>query len=682
MSSHAKELRPDIQAMRAIAVVAVFAYHLWPSRVPGGFVGVDVFFVISGFLITGNLIREAERTGRIDVWSFWSRRIRRLLPAALLVIAVSSVAVFAWVPQNLWPQFLRESIAATLYVQNWVLAADSVDYLAADNAPSAVQHFWTLSVEEQFYIFTPLLLILFLIAGRRLMAKRAILLAGIGAITLASLIDSVWLTSVNQPAAYFVTTTRAWEFGVGALLVFAPPATSVRAARVAVVAGLIGVVSSVFVISGELPFPGALAAWPVLATAAMIWGGRAMGARWLAAAGVRPIRFTGDVSYAAYLWHWPLIVILPFALDRALTTVDKVGILVATLALAGLSTRFVEDPIRYSPRLLGGGRSPRTIGAWGAAGMAAVVGLAGIGLITADTRRVEAAEKAAVVVTKTPECLGAMAIVNRAACAGMVSTDVLVPDPAHASTDTFGRADCWSKVDVAELHMCTLGPADADVRLAAIGDSHSNALLLAYQALAERNGWRIDVAGHNGCFWTTSVQVKPAQAMVEGCEGWKANLSAYLAGTDPYDAIVVTNARDRLHLVVEDGEDMIDAAVSGLLEAWATQTSRGTRIIAIRDNPAMPADVVTCVVQHPTLANERCSRPARRALGARDALVEAAARSDNARVIDLTDIYCPGGVCVPVIGNVVVYQDRDHLTATFVRSLVSVLDDRLRAALP
>lgn len=681
MSSHAKDLRPDIQAMRAIAVVAVFAYHLWPSRVPGGFVGVDVFFVISGFLITGNLIREAERTGRIDVWSFWSRRIRRLLPAALLVIAVSSVAVFAWVPENLWPQSLRESIAATLYVQNWVLAADSVDYLAADNAPSAVQHFWTLSVEEQFYIFTPLLLILFLVAARRLMAKRAILLAGIGAITLASFADSVWLTSVNAPAAYFVTTTRAWEFGVGALLVFAPPATSVRAGRAAVVAGLIGVVSSVFVISSELPFPGALAAWPVLATAAMIWGGRAMGGRWVAAADFRPVRFTGDVSYAAYLWHWPLIVILPFALDRALTTVDKLGILVATLALAGLSTRFVEDPIRYSPRLLGGGRSPRAIAAWGAAGMAVVVGIAGIGLVTADTRRVEAAERAAVVVTETPECLGAVAIVNGAACAGVVAPDFLVPDPAQASTDAFGRTDCWAGEDVAELHMCTFGPADANVRLAAIGDSHSNALLVAYQALAERNGWRIDVAGHRGCFWTTSIQVKPTQAMVEGCEGWKANLTEYLAETDPYDAILVTNARNRMHLVVEDGEDMIDEAVSGLLEAWATQTSRGTRIIAIRDNPAMPADVVTCVVQHQTLANERCSRPVRRALGARDALVEAAARSDNARVIDLTDIYCPKGICVPVIGNVVVYQDRDHLTATFVRSLVPVLDDRLRAAL-
>ena len=155
--------RPDIQAMRAIAVLAVLLYHLWPARLPGGFIGVDIFFVISGFLIVGNLLREAESTDRIKLWPFWSRRAKRLLPAALVVLAATAIAVVVWLPQNYWVQYMREVIASALYVQNWVLAADSVDYMAQNNTASPVQHFWTLSVEEQFYIVVPIIMVLLLV---------------------------------------------------------------------------------------------------------------------------------------------------------------------------------------------------------------------------------------------------------------------------------------------------------------------------------------------------------------------------------------------------------------------------------------------------------------------------------------------------------------------------------------
>jgi hypothetical protein len=465
------------------------------------------------------------------------------------------------------------------------------------------------------------------------------------------------------------------------LLVFAPAARSIAAGRLAVVVGLAGIASAVLLLSNQVPFPGATAGWPVLATAAVIWGGVAMGRRWEGIAGLAPVQFVGGISYSTYLWHWPLIVILPYALGHDLTVLDKVAIIGATLLLAAGSTRYIEDPIRYSSRLLGGNRSPRAIGAWAAAGMAAVVAVSGIGLLVADSNRTASVQRTAAVVAEAPQCLGGMAVVNADRCTGVIPADVIVPDPAQAATDTFNRSDCWAAVDVPDLHVCTLGHRDAPVRLMAIGDSHSNVLLAAYQALAEQNGWRIDVAGHNGCYWTTLIQQKRVQAQTDGCEGWKRNLNAYLGAAAPYDAILVTNARDGAAAVVPAGVDVIKATAQGLARAWSPQTARGTRIIAIRDNPAMRPDVVTCVARFGLAANAHCALPASQALGARDALVEAVGLDPGGRLIDMTDIYCPAGVCLPIIGHVVVYQDKDHMTATFVRTLVPALSDRINAAL-
>lgn len=675
-------IRPDIQALRAIAVLSVFVFHLWPGALPGGFSGVDVFFVISGFLIAGKLIHEAETSGSVRVLEFWARRVRRLLPGALTALAATSVAVYVWVPLNLWPQFLREVAGATVYIQNWVLANDAVDYFAAGNAPSPVQHYWTLSVEEQFYVFTPLLLLGLLVLARRPVTKRAILFTGVATVTVASFACSVWLTTISQPSAYFVTTTRAWEFGVGALLVFAPAPRSAGMARLAMVAGLLGILGAARFLSSAMPFPGAIAAWPVLATAAAIWGGVTMGRRWIRVAAFGPVQLVGDISYALYLWHWPLIVIAPFALDHALSIRDKVAIVGMTFVLAYLSTRLIEDPVRYSRALTVAARSRIRTAAWGAAGMVAVLVISVSGLAVAQDRRASTTQQAAQITTQHPTCLGAMAIENAAACQGVIPAAALVPDPADAGTDSFNRPDCWATVDSAELHVCSLGPSDATVRLMAIGDSHSNGLLIAYQAIADRNHWQIDVAGHNGCYWTMAVQRKPVQAMVEGCEGWKARLMAWIDARPAYDAILVTNARRGFEVTPAPGQSLVAATVDGLVRAWATQTVRGSRIIAIRDNPAMRSDIVTCVVRHPTDANTRCASPEATAVGPTDPLVQAVGMTANARLIDLTELYCPGDVCLPLIGNVVVYLNKDHVTATWVSSLAPILSDRIAAALP
>jgi peptidoglycan/LPS O-acetylase OafA/YrhL len=212
-ASRREKHRADIQGLRAVAVLLVLLFHLWPNRVTGGYVGVDVFFVISGFLITGHLVRDFQTNGRISLARFWSRRAIRLLPASLVVIFASLVAVLVLVPASQIIQFVTEGAASAAYVVNWVLAAFSVDYLAADNLPSPFQHFWTLSVEEQFYILVPLLLVIAAAVTRSHSLRTfRIVLGGAAALSLGY---GIWLTATTPAVAYFSTFTRAWSSSPG-----------------------------------------------------------------------------------------------------------------------------------------------------------------------------------------------------------------------------------------------------------------------------------------------------------------------------------------------------------------------------------------------------------------------------------------------------------------------------------
>src|SRR3954469_2172017 len=221
-------VRPEIQGLRAVAVAVVVVCHFWPAALPGGFVGVDVFFVISGFLITSHLLREVAATGRVSLAAFWARRARRILPAALLVLAVCALATLALVPDVHRSQFFAEIRASAFYVQNWQLAHSAVDYFARGDGPSPVQHFWSLSAEEQFYLVWPVLILIAAAIHRRAIA------IVLGAVTIASLVYSISKTASDPAAAYFITPTRAWEFGFGGLLAMLRPTTVIAPARAVV----------------------------------------------------------------------------------------------------------------------------------------------------------------------------------------------------------------------------------------------------------------------------------------------------------------------------------------------------------------------------------------------------------------------------------------------------------------
>ena len=462
-------MRQEIQGLRALAVVLVVLFHLWPGRVSGGYVGVDVFFVISGFLITAHLLREVDREGSVDLARFWARRMRRLLPAAYVVLLASAVGTLVLVPQLLWRQFLGELTAAALYVENWALAIGSVDYLAADNAPSPAQHYWTLSAEEQFYLVWPLLVLAGLWVAkvasdrrnrREAVDQRRAVFFVLAVTTAASLGYSLWITASNGAWAYFVTPARAWEFGAGALLAFAPAASGVLAPRLRAALGwlaLVVLLSSAIVLDESTPMPGTAAIWVVAASAALIWV-EAPAVDWAPARLLvtGPARYLGDISYSVYLWHWPLIILLPYVTEHPLTSLDRLSVLLATVGLAALTKRWVEDPVRTGHRF--GLPRPRVTFAYAALGAAAVVMVCVVPRLEL-TRELEATQRAAAQLTEEPpRCFGAAARDPQSqGCPNPDLEGVVVPAPEVVREDYPQYGRCATPAIGEPLEPCRFG---------------------------------------------------------------------------------------------------------------------------------------------------------------------------------------------------------------------------------
>lgn len=300
-----KRFRADIEGVRAVAALLVAIYHIWLGRVSGG---VDVFFVIAGFLITGSLLRGMQRTGRVDVGRFLGRLAIRLLPNALTVLITVGVATVLLFPLSRQQAVMREITASALYVENWQLIANSVDYLARDAEDSPVQHFWAMSIQGQFYLIWVALALISLVGARRAIGRRFIALMAL--LTLVSFVISVTMTWTDQPVAYFHTATRAWEFGIGGLVagLVAVPRLSERGQRIAGWSGLVLIVCTGMVVPVSSAFPGIAALLPVTGAVLILLGGTPSRHSVASVLSSRPLVSLGGVAYAIYLWHWPLLV--------------------------------------------------------------------------------------------------------------------------------------------------------------------------------------------------------------------------------------------------------------------------------------------------------------------------------------------------------------------------------------
>ncbi|GLY15907.1 acyltransferase [Kineosporia sp. NBRC 101677] len=647
--------RGDIQGLRAVAVLVVLLYHtgLGPS---GGFIGVDVFFVLSGFLITGLLVREHEKTGRISLPQFWARRARRLLPASALVLLVTCVGARWYLPASQWQSIGQDAMAAAAYVVNWRLAAESVDYLAEGSLASPLQHYWSLAIEEQFYVVWPLLLSVLLLARRRAVATAVIGLVVVVSLTLA-------LTTYSAQT-YFTTHTRVWELAAGALCAVAfarrplPQGRSLVAALLSW-AGLAMILVALFVVKPETMWPGPLTVLVVAGTMLLLrYGPSAGGARLVLA--LPPMRWLGDISYSLYLWHWPLVVFAQ--VDGELTRTEGLSIVGIGVVLATLTYYLVEGPARKARFW-----APSALGIAG--GLTLTLVAVGSGTALAHSRSVE--------VPVQP--LGAAA-----AYPAQDSASALAPPPERAKDDNgeIYERGCASNYASSDPRPCVFdhskGPNAPVVYV--VGDSKAGQWAPALLVLAQQHGWKLVSMTKAGCPFSDIHRLLTPDEGYTTCEPWN---QAVLEEIRAHPPTLLVTTQLQFYRSVKDGRPLPGEAnrqelIRGMAVRLQQMHDLDVPVLAMAETPRMGEDVAACVSLHLDDL-DACAKPRDSVL--KGLVVGKAAEETDTPVADLTDRVCAAYLCPPVIGDVLVYRDDHHLTATFSRTLAPFLDEEMARVL-
>jgi peptidoglycan/LPS O-acetylase OafA/YrhL len=654
-----RPFRADIQGLRAIAVAVVVLDHAGAPFTGGGFIGVDLFFVISGFLISGHLLDGLRRTGRIDLARFYAARARRILPAALVTIAATTVASFLVVSPLRVLDIVHDAIASALYVPNILFAVRQTDYLAG-TAPSPFQHFWSLGVEEQFYIVWPLLLIVAFLLGRR---SHIVLVVTIGAVTIASFAASVLTTPDAPPVAFFSPHTRAWEFGVGALIAASGPLLVRLPRPVGAVlgwAGLALIVGATIGFSAELDYPGYAALVPVAGAAFVIVAGAvqhpaAGPARVL---GARPLQFLGAISYSLYLVHWPILVLVHehVGIDRPLDVPLGLALAAASVPTAWILYRLVENPVRR----------------WRAPSRAVLITAVVTTLVLVSALLGSGAVAAHLPLTSTRATTERPAAELPAGTPFVPANVAPSLDAATADTGEIYGNGCQQNLRESAVLTCSFGDLDATRTIALFGDSHAGRWFPALERAATGLGYRLDTYTKSGCR-SEETAAAWASAKNPSCSDWRAEAIERLAADAP-DVIVLAN-----HLGPTPGRDRgIQTAdwIDGLTALY-DRLPADSLVVTLADSPEFPASPVLCLSSHLDGA-DGCAVERAAALNPaiRDAQRTVAAERGGA-VVDLTDFLCNVSECPAVIGSTLVYSDEHHLTATFSRSLAPTLEERL-----
>ncbi|MDQ1538875.1 MAG: hypothetical protein QOE58_3268 [Actinomycetota bacterium] len=644
----------------------VVLYHFWPGTITGGYVGVDAFFVISGYLITSHLLREADATGTVKLWAFYARRARRLLPASIVVLVFAALGSFLLLPTDLWASTAREVAASAFYVQNLWLASKAVTYSGSNEVPSPVTHYWSLSAEEQFYLIWPGLIILSCLAARKWLRGRTTTTVGatLLVVTAGSFACSVWATQTHRAAAYFITPTRAWEFGAGALVVllmrqWVPTLVWARLLRWL---GLGGLLASAWLYSNETPFPGYAAALPILATAAVIVAGdtgrRDPSDRVFR---LRLLQWLGDVSYSVYLWHWPLLVFAPYLLRRNLGTPDLVLLLLICLAISGLSKRYVEDATRFLPRLTA---SPRATLSAAAVSMAVIALVCATQVYAVGIR--EQQDLARLTAVSSRPCFGAPAMDNPAKCPDALTALPLVA-VGKADAPWAPEPGCHGNGSNPTVLTCYWGTGRPRRVVALVGDSHAEHWRGALHRIAKARNWQIHEMFAGGCPATDARSVSFEHHVRDGeaCRTWTAKATARLRALAPDDIITTAYAQKNVFEPVGSGP-------AGFERVWR-QWLGFSRVTVLRDIPTTGnRNGPQCLAVN--VGNPQACASKRSTVLIDDDMMRAERNmSGEVSLVDLSDYFCDVKRCFAVIGGASVYYDYDHMSMQFSASLSAAL---------
>jgi peptidoglycan/LPS O-acetylase OafA/YrhL len=688
-----RRFRPDVEGLRAVAIVLVVLYHTHASLAPGGYVGVDVFFVISGFLITGQLVRELRTDGRISFLAFYARRARRILPAALLTVIVTAVASALLLDPLAAKRALSDDLSAVYFGANVHFAAQGADYFNAGLSPSPVQHFWSLSVEEQFYIVWPLLLVLSSVGWLRLSRRRdrdrvrrpvtGAVIVVLGILAAISLVASIEQTAASPSSAYFSIATRAWELAVGAMVALALPRVARLPHRLAVPLSWVGlacIVLAAGLFSSTTSYPGDLALLPVLGAAAVICGGSALASRRFGAEallGKPPFQRVGAWSYSWYLWHWPALVLAPAVLGHSLSEFQALGVAAASLVIAVMSFVLLERPIRRIQIVVR--RPVLGLGAGGVLAAIAVASVALSGLLVGPLASTGAA----------PARLAAAhnsASLRPKLIAGARTTKV--PPNLQPSLNAMASAlprtiadGCELAYGRAEIKPCVYGDHGSQTTVVLFGDSHAGHWFDAVNAISKQRHWRLVVLTKEGC---TPAEVTFRDDSASLCARWRESAEARIANLHPA-LVIVSWARWMQPLAKQTA-----GVPSGYGGAWQDGVAAifqflrrsSKHVIFLSDTPYLPRSAPDCVAGH--LSDVRsCTITRSQAviLPAIKAAELRIAKQEHIKTIDPTAWFCAPKICPVIVGNILVYHDKAHMTTEWSRYLAPVLGNAIRRAI-
>jgi peptidoglycan/LPS O-acetylase OafA/YrhL len=691
--SQGRHFRPDIQGLRALAVLLVIVAHSGFETFSGGFVGVDVFFVISGFLITSLLMREAATKGRISLLGFYARRARRILPAAALVAVVTVLASLVLLPLVRAAEVIKDSVWAAAFAANIRFASVGTDYFAKGEPPSPLQHYWSLSVEEQFYLVWPILLVgAIAFAGARggRLGRRTPLLL-IAGLSLASFGWSVYATYESPTTAYFSTLTRAWELGVGAALGVVMSRGKVRAPRWLVdvigVLGLGAVLLACFWYTSATPFPGYQALLPVLGTAALLYaGGTARPGAVSRLLGAPPARVIGDWSYSLYLWHWPILLIAADRLDVDRLPLDKLLVALALIfGLSALTYRFVEEPFRHArlwarPRL-GVALYPLslvmvlTVALGGRAWIENELGISG------DNPAITTADFHGDKLSKDPHVALVQASTLAAEQGQPIPSD-LSPPLLGLRKDTASLGDCDYRTGTREL--CPSGDVDSDRVMVLVGDSHARAWSPAFNELGRQQGFRTYYFVFSGCSATRAVQAEPQNLRPwADCEEFKDWVVDTVADLQPEVVVVATSAvspivgADGAPVgLVNDREEFRTLVRDGFAQEIAELEPLTQRLVVLGNTPKLPREPGVCMSQGDVTLQD-CLFKRGPLMHSIQMDFKAAAREQGVPFVNAAPWFCYELMCPPVIGRTIAMRDSEHMTTEYAVELAEPLARKL-----
>ncbi len=693
-----------------MAILLVVAYHAELVGLRGGYVGVDVFFVISGFLITGLLWNEISSEGHLSFARFYARRARRLLPAAVLVLLVTLAVARLVVSPLAMPSLAKDALATTLYSVNYRFAATHADYLTV-SSPSVFQHYWSLAVEEQFYLVWPLLLLAGTVGWRRSRdASARRILTWLGVVAGASFAASLVLTRRSPSWAFFSLPSRAWELAAGSILALVVPATRRLPRQLAAVmgwAGLAAICWAAVRFTATTRYPGTAALVPIGGAGGVLAAGpaaRGAGPVWILR--LRPLQRIGRLSYSWYLWHWPVLVLTGIWAARPLRYVERLGLAAASLALAALTLALVEDPVRFAPALA---RRPRRTLTGGLA-LTAVAAVVSIALIAdVPTLRSRHAHAASVPRLPTgPEEIGPRSA-SRSATTGGPATDPaalrltatmtpvekaisrslgpgavpsnLTPDlrSAHGDRAKPFVDGCLAGFADTSVRTCEYGARSGSVTVVLFGDSHATHWFPAVEPAAVERGWRLLVMTKATCPGLDTPVWSPSFGRTyRECDTWRQAAIQRIAAVHP---LLVILAMNRNYGPVYHLQQYGPAWLRGMGQTVRTIRGTGAQVVVLGPEPLQAGDVPTCLAEH--LDNEAaCARPVGAALDERGIAAERrVVTGAGGRYVDLTRWFCVTAGCPVVVGNLLVYRDQNHIATPYASWLAPVMSAQLAALL-